>query len=90
MINDDIAVSRELLDRIVHHYWGAGTELEALHAIKELQRVVANAPPPIAWEATTPVYTRFITDERYKVFSALARRWYRPYRCSRCSAKEGS
>lgn len=33
----------------------------------------------------TPVYKRFITDKQYRNFSAEARRWYKPYRCSACA-----
>ncbi|MDN7703309.1 hypothetical protein QZM15_33020 [Burkholderia sp. AU44665] len=40
---------------------------------------------PIAWESTTPVYTKYITDDRYQKFSPEARKWYKPYRCSACS-----
>lgn len=41
---------------------------------------------PIAWESTTPVYFKFITDSRYRKFSPAVRKWYRPYRCSTCAA----
>lgn len=34
----------------------------------------------IAWESTTPVYIKFITDERYQRLRAGVRKWYKPYR----------
>ena len=40
---------------------------------------------PIAWESTTPVYTKYITEDRYQKFSPEVRKWYKPYRCSACS-----
>lgn len=40
----------------------------------------------IAWEATTIVYTRFITQAKYGKLSNAMRRWYKPYRCSSCNA----
>jgi hypothetical protein len=39
----------------------------------------------ISWESTTPVYTKYITDRRYRKFSGAAQGWYKPYRCSNCS-----
>jgi hypothetical protein len=41
---------------------------------------------PTAWEATTPVYRKYITESTYQKFSPEARKWYRPYRCSACAA----
>ena len=41
----------------------------------------------IAWEATTPVYTKYVTDKRYRSFSDAAKRWYKPYKCSSCQAQ---
>lgn len=41
---------------------------------------------PIAWESTTPVYVKFITDERYQRLRPGYKRWYKPYRCSQCAA----
>jgi hypothetical protein len=38
----------------------------------------------IAWEATTPVYIKYVTDKRYRSFSDAAKRWYKPYKCSSC------
>ncbi|WP_053073489.1 hypothetical protein [Enterobacter quasiroggenkampii] len=41
---------------------------------------------PIAWESTTPVYVKFITDERYQRLRPGYKKWYKPYRCSQCAA----
>lgn len=43
---------------------------------------------PIAWESTTPVYVKFITDERYQRLRPGYKKWYKPYRCSQCAAAE--
>lgn len=40
---------------------------------------------PIAWESTTPVYVKFITDERYQRLRPGYKKWYKPYRCSQCA-----
>lgn len=39
---------------------------------------------PFAWESTTPVYTRFITDERYQKLRPAYQKWYRPI-CNKCT-----
>ncbi|HCR2016722.1 TPA: hypothetical protein QCI64_001547 [Enterobacter asburiae] len=41
---------------------------------------------PIAWESITPVYIKFITDERYQRLRPGYKKWYKPYRCSQCAA----
>jgi hypothetical protein len=41
---------------------------------------------PIAWESTTPVYIKYVTDSRYQKFHPLVKKWYKPYRCSSCIA----
>lgn len=41
---------------------------------------------PIAWESTTPVYVKFITDEHYQRLRPGYKKWYKPYRCSQCAA----
>jgi hypothetical protein len=46
---------------------------------------VAQGAEAVAWESTTPVYRRFITDERYQRLSPESRRWYKPYRCPHCA-----
>lgn len=38
-----------------------------------------------AWEATTPGYTRFVSEERYRKFSPKVKLWYKPYKCSSCT-----
>jgi hypothetical protein len=32
----------------------------------------------LAWRSTTPVYTRFISDRRYRALRPYAQRWYEP------------
>ncbi|MCI1898546.1 MAG: hypothetical protein LKI85_09230 [Enterobacter sp.] len=51
--------------------------------IDELSAPDGNA---IAWESTTPVYVKFITDERYQKLRPGYQKWYKPYRCSNCEA----
>lgn len=51
--------------------------------IAELTNPDGNA---IAWESTTPVYIKFITDERYRRLRPGYQKWYKPYRCSNCAA----
>lgn len=40
----------------------------------------------IAWESTTSVYVKFITDERYQKLRPGYRKWYKPFNCSKCAA----
>lgn len=40
----------------------------------------------IAWESTTSVYVKFITDERYQKLRPGYREWYKPFQCSKCAA----
>lgn len=44
--------------------------------------------PVIAWESTTTGYIKYVTDERYQKFSDEVKRWYKPYRCTRCEKAE--
>lgn len=46
---------------------------------------VPTRPAPIAWESTTPVYLRYVTNERYERLSPIVRGFYRPYRCAACA-----
>lgn len=59
-------------------------ELEA--AEKRIAELSALQGKPIAWESTTPVYVKFITDERYQRLRPGYKKWYKPYRCSQCAA----
>ncbi|MBN9357442.1 MAG: hypothetical protein J0I15_13390 [Herbaspirillum huttiense] len=43
------------------------------------------AAEPIAWEATTPAYAKYITDARYQKLHPGFKPWFKPYRCSQCS-----
>lgn len=44
------------------------------------------AVEPLVWEATTPGYTRFITQSKYEKLRPYARRWYRPV-CQVCATR---
>lgn len=59
-------------------------ELEAKD--RRIAELSALQGKPIAWESTTPVYVKFITDERYQRFRPGYKKWYKPYRCSQCAA----
>lgn len=58
---------------------------QRLAAFRALLAAHPGQPEPIAWESTTAVYTKYITDERYQKFSPEVRKWYKPYRCSACT-----
>lgn len=58
-------------------------ELEAKD--KRIAELSALQGKPIAWESTTPVYVKFITDERYQRLRPGYKKWYKPYRCSQCA-----
>lgn len=53
---------------------------------KQIAELSALQGKPIAWESTTPVYVKFITDERYQRLRPGYKKWYKPYRCSQCAA----
>lgn len=38
---------------------------------------------PLAWEAMTLGYIRFISERKYQALRPYARKWYRPI-CARC------
>lgn len=59
-------------------------ELEAKD--KRIAELSSLQGKPIAWESTTPVYVKFITDERYQRLRPGYKKWYKPYRCSLCAA----
>lgn len=59
-------------------------ELEAKD--KQIAEMSALQGKPIAWESTTPVYVKFITDERYQRLRPGYQKWYKPYHCSQCAA----
>ena len=46
---------------------------------------MTGAVEPLAWESTTPVYVRFITQRRYERLHPIFRKWYRPI-CQTCAA----
>ena len=61
--------------------------VEALEAKdKQIAELTSSESQAIAWESTTPVYIKFITDERYRKLSRKMQDWYVPYRCSHCAA----
>jgi len=63
---------------------------ECSSALESAEKRIAELTAPdgnaIAWESTTPVYIKFITDERYRRLRPGYQKWYKPYRCSNCAA----
>ncbi|WP_116328754.1 ead/Ea22-like family protein [Enterobacter hormaechei] len=101
MSNINKQALREMAERAASDSWGydrdefndAITPSTVLALLDELeakdQRVAelsALQGKPIAWESTTPVYVKFITDERYQRLRPGYQKWYKPYRCSQCAA----
>ncbi|USR61607.1 ead/Ea22-like family protein [Lelliottia amnigena] len=58
----------------------------AIEAEKRIAELTAPDGNAIAWESTTPVYIKFITDERYQKLRPGYQKWYKPCRCSNCAA----
>lgn len=40
----------------------------------------------IAWECTGQGLTKYVTDAKFKKFTPGVQKWYKPYRCSHCTA----
>lgn len=76
------AITREQYDERRNHPHFRDYEFRQLYAHPAAQA------EPIAWESTTVCYTQFVTDSSYRNFSAEAQRWYKPYRCSSCTAAQ--
>ncbi len=55
-------------------------------ALRQASEEAHPAHGAIAWEAATPVYTKYITDARYQKLHPGFKPWYKPYRCSQCLA----
>ncbi|MNE12910.1 hypothetical protein D3C80_1057300 [compost metagenome] len=82
-LTDAVTKASALMQEIANAMARLG-ELEAAEKrIAELSAPDGNA---IAWESTTPVYVKFITDERYQKLRPGYQKWYKPYRCSNCAA----
>lgn len=50
-------------------------------ALKELNKALKTpeeVKEPLAWKSTTPVYTPYVTDSRYRKFSPAVQKWYAP------------
>lgn len=48
-------------------------------AIKELTKALnakEEVKEPLAWKSTTPAYTPYVTDSRYRKFSKAVQKWY--------------
>lgn len=48
-------------------------------ALKELNKALKTpeeTKEPLAWKSTTPCYTPYVTDSRYRKFSAAVQKWY--------------
>ncbi|TCD25029.1 hypothetical protein E0D81_04910 [Lelliottia amnigena] len=93
-----VADYREQLEVVSKSEWklaGDLTESQMNNAVLEkrleaAEKRIAELTAPdgnaIAWESTTPVYIKFITDERYRRLRPGYQKWYKPYRCSNCAA----
>ena len=53
--------------------------LQDRFATPKVSDITALAAPPNGYEATTPVYTRYVSPARYARFSPAVQKWYRPY-----------
>jgi polyhydroxyalkanoate synthesis regulator phasin len=58
---------------------------EKVDVAREIACKTPGVAAAIAWESTTSVYTKFITDAKYHALTVEARKWYKPYRCSQCA-----
>lgn len=50
-------------------------------ALKELNKALntkEDVKEPLAWKSTTPAYTPYVTDSRYRKFSPAVQKWYVP------------
>lgn len=47
----------------------------------------AEEAQPVAWESTTDVYKKFVSDSQYRKFSPAARKFYKPFKCSSCNSQ---
>jgi hypothetical protein len=39
---------------------------------------------PVAWESITECYTKYITHSNYEKLSDVSKKWYKPYKCTKC------
>lgn len=83
----------EALELLTDGYDGnaVGLEVEAITAARAWLDGAApqqEAQKPVAWESTTPGFIKYITQARYEKFSPNVRRWYKPYKCSSCTAPQ--
>lgn len=68
---------------------GTMPEAKLLPFLRELvraQQPAGELSEPVAWESTTPAYTKYVTQSRYEKFSPAVRSWYKPFKCSACAA----
>ncbi len=61
------------------------TEAETNASMSVMGLSKPQAQEPVAWEATTPGYIKYVTDKQYRSYSETAKRWYKPYKCSSCT-----
>ena len=86
------------LDAVLCHQWPAFSMQATLvrmwvraamrEAIAKWGTPPAVAGEPEAWEATVPGYIKYVTQSRYEKFSAIAKGWYKPYKCSNCTTPQ--
>ena len=51
---------------------------KALKELNKALKVPEEVKEPFAWKSTTPVYTPYVTDSRYRKFSKAVQKWYAP------------
>jgi hypothetical protein len=54
-------------------YKGASNIFDSLY-----QSLSDQYPDTIQWESTTPCYTKFVSTQRYNLFSDKVKQWYKP------------
>lgn len=71
------------------HALFAGSQMQTYAraaVLADRQQRAGDVVEPIAWECTTPVLFKYVTDSKYRKFRPAVRKWYRPYRCASCAA----
>lgn len=88
---DELEAKDIVLSARDYHFDQQADRIESLEkSLNAAEARIAELTAPdgnaIAWESTTPVYIKFITDERYRRLRPGYQKWYKPYRCSNCAA----
>lgn len=59
-------------------------EAERIAGALNMTRREAAQVGGFAWESTTPVFFKYISDSYYHKLRPGFQKWYKPYRCSAC------